>query len=355
MKALVKSKSKSGLELCDIQTPSIGDDEVLVKVRISSICGTDLHIYNWDSFSKSLRLNLPVIAGHEYTGEIVEIGKNTTSMTGDLINIGDSVSGESHIFCGSCEFCRNGKQHICSSTKLLGVDRDGCFAEYISVPSRTVWIHNRSQHVKINALYEPIGNAVFAVNSAEVADKNVLIIGTGPMGLASIAMCIYKNAKTIVVIDKSTYRLKLAEKMGATHCVSIANEDVAQMVEKIKDSIGGISIDVVLEMSGATNSMQVATKIAKNGGKVVAFGIPDGSQLISVNLAQDIIFKGLHIIGVAGRTIPITWHQTDEFITSSGKSLFNIITHTLPLIDYDKAFELMKSRKCGKVQFSINK
>lgn len=342
MRAVIKEKPGIGFVIKEVPIPKIGDDEVLVKVLAASICGTDIHIYDWDSWAKN-RIKLPLLVGHEFAGEVVKIGKNVS-----LVKVGDFVSAESHIVCGKCYACRSDKAHICVNTKILGIDRPGCFAEYVALPEENIIINSKKLPLKIASAQEPVGNAVNIVLKNEVAGKTVLITGAGPTGLAATAISRACGAALIIVSNRSPYRRKLAKKMGADIVIDPRKENLKK---KIMDLTNGEGVDIVFEMSGAESAFLEGIASLKNGGYFNAFGIP--AKKIALEWAKDVIFKGITINGVSGRKIWHSWDALKKFLNFSRLDFSPMITHEFPLEKINQAMKLMKSGKCGKIILRI--
>ncbi|MDK2986564.1 MAG: threonine 3-dehydrogenase [Clostridia bacterium] len=337
MKAIVKDKPEAGATLQTVDIPQIGPRDVLVKVKAASICGTDLHIYNWDKWASS-RMNIPIIIGHEMAGEVVEVGSEVESC-----KIGDYVSLECHKTCGICFQCRTGKGHICQNYTIQGVDFDGCFAEYVKVPEANIWKNNPSIPPEIACLQDPMGNAVMAVLADEITGKSVAVIGCGAIGLFAVGIARASGASKVYAIDLNEYRLNIAKKMGADVILNPSNVDVTSVISQNTNKEG---IDVVLEMSGNEIALHEGLKMVKNGGRVSLLGIPD--EQVSLDLANEVVFKGITIVGITGREIYGTWYKTSSFL-SGGLDVSPIITHQLKLEDYEEGFEIMRSGQCGKV------
>ncbi len=342
MKAVLKEKPEVGFSIKDVPLPEIGDNDVLIKVLVVSICGTDVHIYQWDSWAKK-RIKLPLIVGHEFVGKVIKVGRNVS-----LVKIGDFVSAESHIVCGTCYACRLGNAHICVNTKILGIDRPGCFAEFVALPEKNIIINSKKLPLEIASTQEPVGNAVNIVFKNNVAGKTVLITGAGPTGLAACALSKVCGAALVIVSNPSSYRRKLAKKMGADVVVNPKQKSLIEVVKKLTNNEG---VDIVFEMSGAKSAFLEGIACLKNGGYFNAFGIP--SKKISLEWAQEVIFKGITINGVSGRKI---WHSWDTLrkLLDYGKLDFSpMITHQFPLEKINQAMKLMVSGKCGKIVLKV--
>lgn len=337
MKAVAKMEAAFGFELIEAPIPKPGAGEVLVKVRVSAICGTDVHIYNWDQWSQN-RIKPPVIFGHEFCGDVVELGAGVKG-----VKLGDFVSIETHFTCGVCRFCRTGRGHICQTVEIVGVDRDGCFAEYVTVPYENLWVWDYDIDPEIAAIQDPYGNAVHTALACDLVGAEVLITGVGPIGLAAIPIAKRAGAKRIICSDVSPYRLNLAKQFGADVTIDVRTEDLCAEVEK---ATKGAGIDVLLEMSGNEKAINDAFKCLANGGTASLLGIPSGP--IKIDLATAIVFKGATVLGINGRKMFETWYQ-GQALLEGGLDLTPLITHRLPLERIGEGLELMKAGQCGKV------
>lgn len=338
MRGLIKAKSGAGLEMTELPVPDVGPHEVLVKVRATSICGTDLHIFRWDPWAAS-RLKPPLVVGHECCGEIVRVGSEV-----EPSRVGDFVSLESHVVCGHCDLCLTGLGHLCRNTKILGVDRDGCFAEYVSVPSVNAWVDPPNMPPEIATLQENFGNAVHTAFTADVRARKVLVTGCGPVGLMAIAVAKAIGARSVYATDISPYRLRLAEKMGADKAVNAAK---ANVIEEILEATDGEGADVLLEMSGAQSALRDGFALLKPGGEAALLGLP--GHPVEFDLDRLLIFKGVTVRGVIGRRLWETWYQSRGLLRSGAVDLTPVVTHRFPLDRFAEAFELMASGNCGKV------
>ncbi len=339
MMAVVKEFPEQGFTYMQktIKT-ELKPEEVLIKVLTASFCGTDYHIYTWDKWSQN-RLKLPLTVGHEFSGEIIKIGKNVTR-----VNLGDIVSAETHIICGKCEFCLRGEGHICKNTKIIGVDTDGCFARYLKIPEANCFVNDKLHNQMHLSVQEPLGNAVHTMAHFPVKDKTVVVLGCGPIGLMGVDVSKALGAKLVIAIEVNDFRRNLAKKIGADYTINPITEDVISKVMEITDGAG---VDVIGEFSGNKTAIEQAFKYLKPGGGISMLGIP--SQNIELDFANDIIFKGVNIYGVVGRRIYDTWYQVKELIDSNTLHLEQIITHQFPLKDIIKAAEIMGERNCGKI------
>jgi len=337
MKALVKETHGKGAKLKSVDIPRIGSHDTLVKVIATSICGTDLHIYNWDKWAAS-RMKPPVIFGHEMAGKVVEIGSEVEG-----VKVGDYVSLECHKVCGKCYQCRTGQAHVCKNYTILGVDFDGCFAEYVKVPETNLWKNQHNIKPEVASLQDPIGNAVLATLSVDITGKSVAIIGCGAIGLFSVGIAKVSGASRVYAIDINDYRLEIARKMGAT---SVINPNKVNLIEALQAETNMEGIDVVVEMSGKEKALQDGLKIVKNGGTVSLLGIPEDK--VTIDLANDVVFKGISMIGVTGRQLFKTWYKTAGFLNGA-LDVTSVITHKMKLDDYEEAFRIMNSGECGKI------
>ncbi|SEB01956.1 threonine 3-dehydrogenase [Thalassobacillus cyri] len=338
MKAIVKHHRGVGAELQEVEIPAIKENEVLIKVKATSICGTDVHIYNWDEWSAS-RVNPPYVFGHEFAGEIVEVGSKVTTF-----QEGDYVSAETHLVCGHCPQCLTGKYHICENTQIIGVDTQGCFAEYVALPADNLWKNPADMPTDIASVQEPMGNAVHTVLNGDVAGKSVAIIGCGPIGLMAVGVAKAAGASQVLAFDLNEYRLGLAAQMGATTLINSAEEDP---VEKAKALTGGHGVDVVCEMSGHPVAMDQGFKMITNGGRMSILSLP--TKPVTIDVTNDIVFKGIEVQGITGRKMYETWQQVSRLLHSKQVDLTPMITHHLPLEDFEEGFRLMNEGKCGKV------
>ena len=340
MKALVKAERKAGLTLQQVPDPKPGPGEVVVRVKATSLCGTDAHIYRWDAWAQS-RIHPPRIIGHEMCGDVVELGAGVTS-----VRVGDYVAAESHFTCGLCFQCRTGQAHVCKNYKILGIDVDGSYAEYVRLPERVLWTTSPDIPPELACVQEPLGNAVDAALAEDLTGHTVLITGCGPTGLFAAAVARTAGASVIIATDVSDHRLGLAKQLGVDHTLNAKAETPEQIASAILDITGGEGVDAALEMSGAPAALHQAFKAVKNGGCVTLFGIPTGS--VSFDLPNEIIFKGIRVYGVTGRRLFKTWYRLSGLF-KAGLNIRPVITHTFPMADFAKGFELIQSGQCGKV------
>ncbi len=340
MKSLVKHHAGPGFQLTDVPVPSILDNEVLIRVRRAGVCGTDVHIYEWDDWARG-RCKPPFIVGHEFAGDVVEVGKLVTD-----VKVGERVTAEGHIVCGRCLACRTGNSHVCPNTRIIGVDRDGCFAEFIAMPSLNVWHLDDSISFDIGGIHDPMGNAFHTALTAEIPGSVVLITGCGPIGIFAVGICKAAGAARIIASDVNDRRLALARAMGAHDTVHPTEVEAA-----VKSATGGSGVDVVLEMSGVPAAIHQAFAMVRLGGRVQMLGIP--AKAMEVNFANEIIFKGITIYGVIGRRMYDTWHQMTRFLLSGEFDPTPVITHRFPLEGFEDAMRVIKSGEAGKVIFEI--
>ena len=337
MLAVVKTEAAPGLSLVERPVPQPGPDEILVQVRAASICGTDLHIYRWDRWAQE-KIRPPVTLGHEFCGDVVEVGEEVTTVA-----VGDYVSAESHIFCGQCFQCRIGNRHICEKEQIIGLDVDGGFAPYVTFPARCAWQTDSALPPDVATLQEPLGNSVHATLIADVSRKKVVVFGCGPTGLFAVAIARICGAATVIAVDVNPYRLELARKMGAEHTLNPMDTD---LVPAVLDLTGGRGGEVVLEMSGSPRAIEDGLQVLARGGDFRFFGVP--SDRVSMDVARDVIFKGAQLRGIIGRRIFETWFDTAGLL-EAGLDLSPIVTHKLPLDRFEDAFRLIQEGNCGKI------
>ena len=336
MKALVKAEAKPGIWMRDIEAPRVGHNDVLIRMKKTAICGTDIHIYNWDAWAQKT-IPVPMQVGHEYCGEIVEVGSEVVGFVA-----GDRVSGEGHITCGHCRNCRAGRRHLCRNTVGVGVNRPGCFAEYMVLPATNVFKLPAEISDEIASVLDPLGNATHAALSFDLVGEDVLITGAGPIGIVAVAIARHVGARHIVITDVNDYRLELARRMGASRALNVARESVAGAMQDLGMQEG---FDVGLEMSGNPTAFRDLLKAMHHGGRVALLGIPPSDVAIDWN---EVIFKGLVIKGIYGREMFETWYKMASML-QSGLDISPIITHRFAIDDYQRAFETMNSGRSGKV------
>ena len=336
MKALVKSKAEPGLWLQDVPEPKPGINDVLIRVDRTGICGTDLHIYNWDAWAQKT-IPVPMVVGHEFVGEIVEVGSNVADF-----RAGDLVSGEGHVVCGRCRNCMAGRRHLCADTKGIGVNRTGAFAEFISLPMTNVWLHHQEVDREVASIFDPFGNAVHTALSFPVLGEDVLITGAGPIGIMAVAIAKHAGARFIVITDVNEYRLDLARKMGATVALNIRQGRLPDVQQQLGMTEG---FDVGLEMSGNASAFRDMIGSMCHGGKIAMLGIPSEAMAIDWN---KVVFNMLTIKGIYGREMYETWYKMTVML-QSGLDLKPVITHRFPYPEFEKGFEAMQSGQSGKV------
>ena len=336
MRALVKAKPEKGIWLEDISIPQPGHNDVLIKVRRTAICGTDIHIYNWDEWA-SKTIPVPLAVGHEFSGEVVECGSEVRGF-----EVGDRVSAEGHITCGVCRNCRAGRRHLCMNTVGVGVNRQGAFADYIAVPAFNVFKLPAAISDDMASILDPLGNAAHTALSFDLVGEDVLITGAGPIGIMAAAIARFAGARHVVITDVNDYRLGLAAKMGASMALNVTRDSLDDAMKELGMEEG---FDVGLEMSGNPSAFRDMLRTMHHGGRIALLGIPPTDTSIDWN---QIIFKGLIIKGVYGREMFETWYKMSSML-QSGLNIGPVITHHFPLNDYQEAFELMASGQTGKV------
>ena len=340
MKALVKSQAAPGLWLEDIAEPSIGINDVLIRVRYAGICGTDVHIYQWDDWAQKT-IKVPMAIGHEFVGEVVQVGSNVNDFYP-----GDIVSGEGHVVCGRCRNCMAGRRHLCANTQGVGVNRAGAFAEYIALPMTNIWRHHTGIDQEVAAIFDPFGNAVHTALSFPVLGEDVLITGAGPIGIMAIPVARHAGARHIVVTDMNPYRLELARKMGATLAVNPAETSLAEVQKQLGMMEG---FDVGLEMSGNPLALKDMIANMSHGGKIAILGIP--AKEMPMNW-RDVIFNMITIKGIYGREMYDTWYKMSVMI-ETGLDISPVITHRFAFEDFQKGFDAMISGQTGKVVLNL--
>jgi len=338
MKALRKLETGPGLVMCEVEIPRIQAGEVLVKVKKRAICGTDLHIYKWDEWSQN-RLRPPLTTGHEFYGEIVEIGSAVRHY-----RVGELVTAEMHIVCNQCFQCRTGNAHLCENVVILGVDGDGCFAEYIALPESNLWRVPAGINPDFAAIYDPFGNAVHTVMAGPTVGKTFLITGGGPIGIAAIPVTKAAGASLVILTEVQEYRRNLAKTMGADQVIDPSKEDAVALV---KGLTGGQGVDVVLEMSGHPVAIDQGLQSIRKNGRFSLLGIP--AKPLTIDLAKQVIFPGITIQGINGRRMYDTWFQMDALLVSGKVDLAPLITHRFPMADFKQAFDIGLSGNSGKI------
>ena len=338
MLAVVKPKAAPGTEIREVPLPAYGRTDVLVRVKVASICGTDLHIYEWDRWAQD-RIHPPLIPGHEFCGEVAAYGDEVTT-----VKEGDFVSAEMHVACGKCLQCRTGEAHICQNVKIIGVDADGAFAQYVVVPESNIWKLDPAIPKEYASILDPLGNAVHAVLAGEIAAKTVAITGCGPIGLFSIAVARAVGAAQVFAIEVNQHRRLLATKMKADLVLDPSKDDVRAI---IAEHTGGLGADVVLEMAGHPDAIRTAFDIVRRGGRISLLGLT--SKPISLNFSQDIIFKGITIQGINGRRMFQTWYQMTALLKAGKLDLHPAITDRIAMTDFSKAMERLKTGEASKI------
>jgi threonine 3-dehydrogenase len=338
MLAVVKAEAAPGTQIREVKIPAFGPQDVLVKVKVASICGTDLHIYNWDAWAQR-RIHPPLVPGHEFCGEVAAVGDEVTS-----VKEGDFVSAEMHVACGKCLQCRTGEAHICQHVQILGVDADGAFAEYVRIPESNIWKIDPSIPAEYASIFDPLGNAVHTVLSGDVAAKTVAITGCGPIGLFAIAVAKACGATQVFAIEVNEYRRKVAAQMKADFVLDPTKDDVKAIV---MDQTGDVGVDVLLEMAGHPDAIKLGFQILRLGGRVSLLGIP--SKPIEMNLAEDIIFKGATVLGINGRRMYQTWYQMQALLKAGKLDLHPVITDRIAMSDFAKGMERLKTGEASKI------
>ena len=336
MKALVKKHSRPGLWLEDVPEPTIGINDVLIRIHKTGICGTDLHIYEWDDWAQAT-IPVPMVVGHEFVGEIVEVGSNVVDF-----RPGELVSGEGHVVCGRCRNCLAGRRHLCAKTAGVGVNRPGAFAEYLSLPMTNIWRLNHTVPEEIAAIFDPFGNAVHTALSFPVLGEDVLVTGAGPIGVMAAAVARHAGARYVVITDVNPYRLELARKMGVTLAVNPKETTLKEVQKKLGMQEG---FDVGLEMSGNVSAFREMLENMSHGGKIAMLGIPTEEMCIDWRI---IIFNMLTIKGIYGREMYETWYKMTVML-ESGLNIEPVITHRLDYTEYEQGFAAMHAGTSGKV------
>jgi threonine 3-dehydrogenase len=342
MRALVKAKPERGIWLEEIDKPSVGHNDVLIRVKRTAICGTDIHIYQWDDWA-SKTIPVPLAVGHEFYGEVVECGVEVKGF-----NAGDRVSAEGHVTCGVCRNCRAGRRHLCMNSVGVGVNRAGAFADYLCVPAFNVFKLPDAISDEMASILDPLGNATHTALSFDLVGEDVLITGAGPIGIMAVAIARYAGARHVVITDINDYRLELARNMGASVALNVTSGSLDQTMQDLGMEEG---FDVGMEMSGNPSAFRDMLRTMHHGGKIALLGIPPEEMAIDWN---QVIFKGLVIKGVYGREMFETWYKMSSML-QSGLDVESIITHRFPLEDYEQAFQLMESGQSGKIILSWDK
>ncbi len=336
-----KTKPSKGLELREVAIPKISEGEVLVKVRATSICGTDRHIYEWDNWAQNrIGKNIPYIFGHEVSGEVVELGKNTRGL-----EIGDHISAETHINCGYCYQCKTGNGHICENVKILGVDTNGTFAEYFALSYKNAWKNDKKLPHWVATAQEPLGNAVHTVFGGEIAGKTVSIFGMGPIGVCAVALCKAAGAEKVIAVDPHDFRLKFAKTFGADLLLKARDPEV-NMQKSIMDETNGRGADVFLEMSGHSSAITDGIATLRPGGRASILGVFKGDVQLNIN---KIVFGQIQLHGINGRKMYDTWYKASSLLRSGKVPLEKLVTHRLKLGEIEKGFSLLEGGNAMKV------
>ncbi len=342
MRAISKLKPQPGLTVSDAPEPRPGPLDVVIRVHHAGVCGTDLHIADWDEWAQG-RIHPPVVVGHEFAGEIVEVGEDV----GGALSVGQHVTAEGHIVCGHCRQCRTGNAHICQNTQIIGVDRDGAFADFMAMPAINVMPLDGIP-TTVGAIMDPLGNAFHTVLSAEIPGSTILVLGCGPIGCFAVGIARAAGAAKVFASDPNANRLALAKRMGADVLLNPTSDPV---LDRVRDETSGEGVDLVCEMSGHPSAIEQAFKAVRLGGRVNLLGLPKGA--VPVHFAEDIIFKGVTIYGVIGRRMFETWHQMRRFLSSGLLDPTPVVTHEFPLEQIDEALAAIRSGAAGKVILGI--
>ena len=343
MQALMKTRAASGANLAKTGKPTVGPNDVLVRVEAASICGTDLHIYSWDPVMAD-RIHPPMIFGHEFCGVVEEVGSEVSE-----IKAGQFVSAEMHVSCGHCLQCRIGQQHLCQKLEIIGIDRNGCFAEFVKIPASNILPIDPAIPRDYAALLDPLGNAVHTVLAGEIAGQSVAVVGCGPIGLMAIQVAKACGASQVYGIEPKLARIRLAREVGADHVFDPTETDT---VEAIREATGGAGADVVLEMSGHPKAIPQAFEMLRGGGRISLLGLP--TEPVTLDLVSSIIFKGATVNGIYGRRMYDTWYRMLSLLKAKRLDLDPIISARMPLDDYEKAFDLLSKGEASKILFYPN-
>ena len=343
MKALRKMRPERGAQVETVSIPTIGPQDVLVRVRAASICGTDLHIYGWDRWSAG-RIKPPLTFGHEFCGHVEKVGEDVTGL-----KAGDFVSAEMHLNCGLCRPCRMGQPHICRNVRIIGIDLDGCFAEFVRIPAGNIWPIDPAIPEHYAAILDPLGNAVHTVLAGDIAGRTVAVTGCGPIGLMAIAVAKACGCSTLFATEVNSHRREMAKKMGADMALDPSSDSV---IERVLEATGGEGVDVLLEMSGNPAAIRQGFKMLRNGGRASLLGL--ASQPVTLDLVEDVIFKGATVQGIYGRKMFETWVQMTALLRSGQLNLEPLFKERLPLDRFADAFSMLESGLAGKVLFLPN-
>src|SRR5438309_5671796 len=338
MLAVVKPKAAPGAEILEVKVPGFGRTDVLVRVKVASICGTDLHIYEWDRWAQG-RIHPPLIPGHEFCGEVVAYGEEVTS-----VKEGNFVSAEMHVACGKCPQCRTGEAHICQNVRIIGVDADGAFAEFVRIPESNIWKLDPAIPQEYASILDPLGNAVHTVLAGEIAARTVAITGCGPIGLFAIAVARAVGAAQVLAIEVNEHRRRVAAQMKADVVLDPSKDDV---LSTVMQRTAGLGVDVVLEMAGHPEAIRTAFDIVRRGGRISLLGLT--SKPISLNFSEDIIFKGITIQGINGRRMYQTWYQMTALLKAGKVELHPVITDRIAMQDFSKGIERLKTGEASKI------
>jgi threonine 3-dehydrogenase len=342
MQALVKATAGPGMEMQTVPVPAIGATDVLVQVETASVCGTDLHIYHWDEWAQA-RIKPPYIPGHEFCGTVAAVGERVQG-----ISVGDFVSAEMHVACGHCLQCRSGQAHVCQFVKILGVDADGAFADYVRIPASNVWKLSPEIPRDFGSLFDPFGNAVHTVLSGAIAGQTVAVMGCGPIGLFAIAVAKACGAGKVFAIEPNAQRRALAKTMGADVLLDPA---AVELEATVIAATGGSGVDVLLEMSGHPSAIRQGFRVLRMGGRASLLGIP--ARAVEIDLANGVIFKGATVHGINGRKMYETWFQAEALLREGRIDLTPVITHRLPLARFDEAMKLLESGEASKILLTV--
>lgn len=343
MRAVTKPAAEPGFALQQVPVPQPGPNEVLIRVEQAAICGTDVHIYNWDAWAAS-RVRPGTIIGHEFMGRVAAVGAQVSSL-----RPGDRVSGEGHITCGTCYFCRTGERHICERTRIIGIDVNGCFADYLCLPSENVWPLHASIPDHLGTLHDPLGNAVHTVTKDRIAGMIVLVVGVGPIGLMTVNVAKALGASKVIALDTNDKRLAIARQLGADAALNVTREGFAHRV--LGHTPGGHGADVLLEVSGSESGIRTGLRLLRRGGWAAFLGLPAGD--VALNLAEDVVFKGATLYGITGRKMFETWYQMERLLTEGKLHLGPIVTHEVPLEAIGEGMEWMRRGEAVKVIVKI--
>ncbi len=339
MEAIAKTRPRPGAELIQTTVPKIGPEDALIKIKATSICGTDVHIYDWNVWARN-RMRLPRVFGHECCGKVVETGRGV-----DSVKVGDFVSTETHVADGKCEQCRTGRSHICENLKLIGVDRQGVFAEYAAVPASSIWINDPRMSPVVATTQEPLGNAVHTVFKGEIEGRTVAVFGLGPIGICAALVSQFAGAERVIAVETGRYRLRLAKRLGVRMTVNASEEDPVKEILSITDGRG---IDVLLEMSGSERALASGLQVLRPGGRASILGLY--SKPVSLDMNELIVTKDVTVQGVYGRLMWDTWYRVSSLLRAGAIDLERLVTHRFQgLSNFEEAMRIMKSKNSGKI------